>query len=202
MLGKKTGICSFSPRGRNTLLQLKIQLRPKSMHLETNKSGYDTKKSSALTTGKCFFFVYCSSPTISVMHAGLWTQGKTTAVMIVAAHAESFSVRAASVLSRECDQWQSRNSKDQETQTAKDEESTVCLKPSCCEVRKMVRLGERGRREDAMWCWSHAMLLALRVIRWAPRPLSEVGSNKQRTSGIPVHGKTQGTCSALLIQLL
>jgi len=40
--------------------------------------------------------------------------------------------------------------KDQGTLTAEDEESVVCLKRSCCEVRKMARLAERGRGEDAM----------------------------------------------------
>lgn len=60
----------------------------------------------------------------------------------------------------------------------------------------------RGGGEDALRCWSHAVLLTLGVIHGAPCPLSEVGSNKQRTFGIPVHEKTQANCSALLIQLL
>lgn len=90
----------------------------------------------------------------------------------------------------------------QKTRKLRQAADEASMRPSCWEVRKMVRLGERGRREDAMGCWSHATRLTLRVSHWAQSPLSEVGSSKQGTFGIPIHEETQANCSALLIQLL
>lgn len=115
------------------------------------------------------------------MHIGFWIQAETTAQRITAAHTESLPGRSVPVFPHECNQQLSSKSKPRKLQQRR------MRKDGLPETQLLwgKKNSRTGRTEDARWCWSHVLLLAVRVIHWTPCPLSEGGNNKQEHLAFP-----------------